>query len=94
MSGPSIPDKRWSVDLEKRIQKEHYEQGYEDRYAFKSKSEREIFVIDTPPPYPSGTWHIGAVAQYSMIDVIARSQRLLGKEVRFPWGVDRNVINI
>ena len=29
-----------------------------------------------------------------MIDVIARSQRLLGKEVRFPWGVDRNGINI
>ena len=30
----------------------------------------------------------------SMIDVIARSQRLLGKEVYFPWGVDRNGINI
>ena len=29
-----------------------------------------------------------------MIDVIARSQRLLGKEVYFPWGVDRNGINI
>ena len=69
MSGPSIPDKRWSVDLEKRIQEEHYEQGYEDRYSFDSKSEREIFIIDTPPPYPSGTWHIGAVAQYSMIAV-------------------------
>ena len=94
MGGPSIPDKRWSVDLEKRIQQEHYEQGYGARYAFDSNSEREIFVIDTPPPYPSGTWHIGAVAQYSMIDVIARSQRLLGKEVRFPWGVDRNGINI
>ena len=51
-------------------------------------------MIDTPPPYPSGTWHIGAVAQYSMIDVIARSQRLLGKAVYFPWGVDRNGINI
>ena len=51
-------------------------------------------MIDTPPPYPSGTWHIGAVAQYSMIDVIARSQRLMGKEVYFPWGVDRNGINI
>ena len=48
MGGPSIPDKRWSVDLEKRIQHEHYEQGYEDRYAFDSKSEREIFIIDTP----------------------------------------------
>ena len=29
-----------------------------------------------------------------MIDVIARSQRLIGKEVYFPWGVDRNGINI
>ena len=64
------------------------------RYAFNKETDKEIFVIDTPPPYPSGTWHIGAVAQYSMIDVIARSQRLLGKEVKFPWGVDRNGINI
>ena len=92
---PKISDKRWSVDLEKRIQESHYiEDSYRQRYSFNPNSEKEIFVIDTPPPYPSGTWHIGAVAQYSMIDVIARSQRLLGKEVRFPWGVDRNGINI
>lgn len=81
--------------MEKRIQEQHYrESDYKDRYSFDSTSDRELFIIDTPPPYPSGTWHIGAVAQYSMIDVIARSQRLLGKEVRFPWGVDRNGINI
>ena len=95
MGGPKIQDKRWSVDLEKRIQEEHFiDDSYKDRYKFDHNSGREIFIIDTPPPYPSGTWHIGAVAQYSMIDVIARSQRLLGKEVRFPWGVDRNGINI
>ncbi|HCE75499.1 MAG TPA: valine--tRNA ligase, partial [Dehalococcoidia bacterium] len=95
MNGPKISDKRWSVDLEKRIQDQHFNDGtYNDRCRFDPNSDREIFIIDTPPPYPSGTWHIGAVAQYSMIDVIARSQRLLGKEVRFPWGVDRNGINI
>jgi len=95
MGEPRITDKRWSVDLEKRIQLEHFDDSsYLERYAFNPNSKREIFVIDTPPPYPSGTWHIGAVAQYSMIDVIARSQRLLGKEVKFPWGVDRNGINI
>ena len=95
MGEPRITDKRWSVDLEKRIQESHFsDESYSERYGFDPTSEREIFVIDTPPPYPSGTWHIGAVAQYSMIDVIARSQRLLGKEVRFPWGVDRNGINI
>ena len=96
MGAPLIEDKRWSIDLEKRIQEEHYSDSeiYNQRYAFNPKSGKEIFVVDTPPPYPSGTWHIGAVAQYSMIDVIARSQRLLGKEVYFPWGVDRNGINI
>ncbi len=94
MGKPKITDKRWSIDLEKRIQEEHYGETYNNRYSFNPESKKEIFVIDTPPPYPSGTWHIGAVAQYSMIDVIARSQRLLGKEVYFPWGVDRNGINI
>ena len=96
MPAPTLSDKRWSIDLEKRIQEAHTEdsQVYARRYAFNPESGKEFFVIDTPPPYPSGTWHIGAVAQYSMIDVIARSQRLLGKEVFFPWGVDRNGINI
>ncbi|MED5487312.1 MAG: class I tRNA ligase family protein, partial [Candidatus Thermoplasmatota archaeon] len=96
MADPKIAEKRWTIDLEKRIQEEHYKDSdiYNQRYGFNPTSGKEIFVIDTPPPYPSGTWHIGAVAQYSMIDVIARSQRLLGKEVYFPWGVDRNGINI
>tara|TARA_B100001750_G_scaffold247476_1_gene273368 strand:- start:2771 stop:5260 length:2490 start_codon:yes stop_codon:yes gene_type:complete len=96
MAEPRIKEKRWTIDLEKKIQEEHYDdkQAYNKRYGFKPDSEKELFVIDTPPPYPSGTWHIGAVAQYSMIDVIARSQRLMGKEVFFPWGVDRNGINI
>ena len=96
MADPRITDKRWTIDLEKRIQEEHYadQDAYNTRYGFNPTSEKELFVIDTPPPYPSGTWHIGAVAQYSMIDVIARSQRLMGKEVYFPWGVDRNGINI
>ena len=96
MSTPRLPEKRWSIDLEKKIQEEHYadSEAYQARYGFKPSSGKPLFVVDTPPPYPSGTWHIGAVAQYSMIDVIARSQRLLGKEVYFPWGVDRNGINI
>ena len=96
MASPRIEEKRWTIDLEKRIQEAHYadKEAYDLRYGFNPDSGRELFVIDTPPPYPSGTWHIGAVAQYSMIDVIARCQRLMGKEVYFPWGVDRNGINI
>lgn len=58
---------------------------------FNPETNKSIFVIDTPPPYPSGRpWHIGAAAQYSEIDMIARSSRMMGKEVLFPIGIDRN----
>ena len=53
MGRPKISDKRWSVDLEKRIQEEHYdEESYHKRYGFNKETDKEIFVIDTPPPYP------------------------------------------
>ena len=56
MAEPKIKEKRWTIDLEKKIQEEHFAEG--QRYTFDPKSEKEIFVVDTPPPYPSGTWHI------------------------------------
>lgn len=49
------------------------------------------FVIDTPPPYPSGRpWHIGAAAHYAQIDMIARTARMRDYCVYFPIGIDRN----
>ncbi len=49
------------------------------------------FVIDTPPPYPSGRpWHIGAAAHYAQIDMIARTARMRDYFVYFPIGIDRN----
>ena len=68
MGKPTIEEKRWTIDLEKRIQESHYadSESYSRRYSFNPNSGKEIFVVDTPPPYPSGTWHIGAVAQYSI----------------------------
>lgn len=78
----------WDRHLEKDIQKRLEELGVS---IFDLKSEKPFFGIDTPPPYPSGRpWHIGAAAQYSQIDAIARSQRMLGKNVLFPVGIDRN----
>ncbi len=59
-------------------------------YNFNVNSTKKIFVVDTPPPYPSGSWHIGAAAQYSEIDMIARTARMFGNEVLFPIGIDRN----
>ena len=56
MPAPKLPEKRWSIDLEKSIQEAHYadEAAYSERYAFDPNSEKEFFVIDTPPPLPVG----------------------------------------
>ena len=42
MGKPKITDKRWSIDLEKRIQEEHYGESYSSRYSFNPNSEKEI----------------------------------------------------
>jgi valyl-tRNA synthetase len=85
---PKIKEKRWNQELEKKIRGKWEK---ERLFIFDSKTKKKIFSIDTPPPYPSGRpWHIGAVAHYSQIDMIARTARLLGSEVFFPMGIDRN----
>lgn len=64
----------------------------EDNFAFKpSADKKRNFVMDTPPPYPSGKpWHPGALAQYSQIDMVARAARMRGFNVLYPIGIDRN----
>ena len=64
----------------------------EDGFEFKLGNEKKRnFVIDTPPPYPSGKpWHPGALTQYSQIDMIARSARMRNYNVLYPVGIDRN----
>jgi valyl-tRNA synthetase len=61
-------------------------------YAFAVDSNKNRnFVMDTPPPYPSGKpWHPGALTQYAQIDVIARAARMRGLSVLYPVGIDRN----
>jgi valyl-tRNA synthetase len=85
---PKIKDKSWNPAVEQIIQKKWEET---DIYKFSIKKEKEAFVIDTPPPYPSGRpWHIGAAAHYAQIDMIARTARMMGYNVMFPIGIDRN----
>ena len=90
MPKPRLAAKRWSIELEKQVRETLPPAPLFDHRDL----EREPFTIDTPPPYPSGRWHIGAVAHYALIDMIARSRRKAGANVHFPWGVDRNGINI
>jgi valyl-tRNA synthetase len=91
MGEPKIAEKRWKPEFEL----EALDRWEKDKpYLFDKNSGKPIYVIDTPPPYPSGTWHIGAVAGYSLIDMCARLKRMQGHEVLFPMCLDKNGINI
>src|SRR3989338_6932382 len=74
-------------EAEPRIQKlwEH-----EHTYKFDPKSTKPIYSIDTPPPTVSGKMHLGHAFSYTQGDIIARYQRMKGKNVFYPFGTDDN----
>ncbi|MEM2091007.1 MAG: valine--tRNA ligase [Candidatus Nitrosocaldus sp.] len=88
MIEPKIKEKVWDAGIEEKLLEIWKEEGL---YRFAIDESKKPFVIDTPPPYPSGRpWHIGAAAHYAQIDMIARTARMLGYNVYFPIGIDRN----
>ena len=62
----------------------------ENTYSYHPQSQRKNFVIDTPPPTVSGSLHIGHIFSYTQTDILARFQRMLGKNVFYPMGWDDN----
>jgi valyl-tRNA synthetase len=60
----------------------------DDDNFFNRNSDLPQFIIDTPPPYPTGTFHIGNAFNWCYIDFIARYKRMNGYNVMFPQGWD------
>ncbi len=83
-----IPDKPSLEGLEEKWGKVWSDEA---TYAFRRPASREaVFSIDTPPPTVSGSLHVGHVFSYTHTDVVARYQRMRGKEVFYPMGWDDN----
>ena len=60
-----------------------------DTYRFDPRDKsREMYSIDTPPPYPSGDFHVGNALNWCYIDFVARYKRMKGFNVHFPQGWD------
>lgn len=57
-------------------------------YYFDRDSKKPGFIIDTPPPYPTGNFHIGNALNWCYIDFVARYKRMRGYNVMFPEGWD------
>lgn len=74
------------------IEKKWQDHWLEHRtYAWDASALRaDSYVIDTPPPTVSGTLHMGHVFSYCQADIVARFQRMNGKNVFYPMGFDDN----
>ena len=88
LSSRAVPDKPTIDGLE-----EAWLARWDDERVYhftRSATRAEVYSIDTPPPTVSGSLHIGHVFSYTHADLIARFQRMSGKEVFYPMGWDDN----
>ena len=84
MSNQEIPK-----DYDFKKEKE-WERKWEDEkiYKYIGDGSRPRYIIDTPPPYPTGSIHLGHVLNWVYIDMNARYRRQKGYDVLFTQGWD------
>jgi valyl-tRNA synthetase len=78
--------------IERKWQRKWEEMGIY-RFDWNDKA-RPTFTIDTPPPYPSGEFHMGNVLNWTYFDIVARYKRMRGCNVLFPQGWDCHGLSI
>jgi valyl-tRNA synthetase len=88
----TLPKKIDFLAIEKKWQSKWEEWGiyHFDRF----NDSRPVYCIDTPPPYPSGEFHMGNVLNWTYFDVVARFKRMQGFNVFFPQGWDCHGLQI
>jgi len=81
-----IPDTYDADDIEQKWREQWRET---DIYSYEGNGDTDTeYVIDTPPPYPTGNLHIGNALGWCYMDFAARFHRLVGDDVLFPQGWD------
>jgi valyl-tRNA synthetase len=88
----SLPKKYNFSEIERKWQQKWEEMGI---YHFDwNDTKRVPFTIDTPPPYPSGEFHMGNILNWTYFDIVARYKRMRGYNVLFPQGWDCHGLSI
>jgi len=88
----SLPKKYNFSEIERKWQRKWEEMGI---YHFDwNDTRRPAFSIDTPPPYPSGEFHMGNILNWTYFDIVARYKRMRGYNVLFPQGWDCHGLSI
>ncbi len=88
---PRLKEKRWSRESEEAVYSEWKDK---EPYRFDAKSKKQVYSIDTPPPYLNTPIHIGHATTYALMDMFARYRRMKGFNVLFPLGLDKNGLPI